>query len=91
MNILEHNGQGATIHLEQRDLLMVMALVQEGRDSFQCTGLSGRALDQLFSTANILVEEARRKELQQNMLKQRVGKVVEPELAPEGTREASNG
>jgi hypothetical protein len=90
MNILEHNGQGATIHLEQRDLLMVMALVQEGRDSFQCNGLSGKALDQLFSTANILVEEARRKDLRKNMLKQRVGKVAERELMPEHHREASN-
>jgi hypothetical protein len=90
MNILEHNGQGATIHLEQRDLLMVMALVQEGRDSFQCNGLSGQALDQLFSTANLLVEEARRTDLRKNMLKQKVGKVAEPELMPEHTREASN-
>ena len=59
MNLLNHNAQGATIHLDGRELLMIMALIQEGRISFECEGITGNALDELFSTAVILVEEAR--------------------------------
>jgi hypothetical protein len=91
MNILEHNGKGATIHLDQRELLMVMALVQEGRDSFECNGLSGKSLDQLFSTANVLVEQARRDDMQKNMMQQKIGTVAAPESASDEHREASNG
>ena len=91
MNILEHNGKGATIHLDQRELLMVMALVQEGRDSFECNGLSGKALDQLFSTANIMVEEARRNDLKKNMMQQKIGTVAAPASSSDQHREASNG
>ena len=72
MKIVEHNSQGATLHLDQRELLMVMALVQEGRDSFECNGQTGRALDELFSSANIMVEEARRADLRNNMLQQTI-------------------
>ena len=49
MNILEHSAQGATIKLDQRELLLVMALIQEGRESFGCNTDTGIALDQLFS------------------------------------------
>lgn len=59
-NILEHTYDGVTIKLDQRELLLVMALVQEGRESFGCNTESGRALDKLFSEASVLVEEARR-------------------------------
>ena len=47
MKLLEHSAQGATIQLDQRELLLVMALVQEGRESFGCNTNSGRALDEL--------------------------------------------
>ena len=60
MNLLNHNAEGATIHLNPRELLMVMALVQEGRSSFECEGLTGKALDQLFCSAVARVQEARR-------------------------------
>jgi len=60
MNLLEHSANGATIHLDQRELLMIMALIQEGRVSFECTSPTGQALDDLFSNAVVLVEEARR-------------------------------
>lgn len=60
MNILEYSNKGATIKLDQRELLLVMALVQEGRESFGCNTESGKALDEFFSSANRLVEEARR-------------------------------
>ena len=76
MKLLEHDGQGASIHLDQRELLMVMALIQEGRDSFECEGETGLQLDQLFSSANMLVEQARRKELKKNGMLQKVGKVA---------------
>ncbi len=88
MNILEHNDQGATIHLEQRELLLVMALLQEGRESFGCNTNSGKALDQLFSSANVLVEEARRKGLKLTQ-QQKISTVASPE--PELQQDASNG
>jgi hypothetical protein len=89
MNILEYNAQGATIKLDQRELLLVMALIQEGRESFGCHTGSGKALDQLFSSANVLVEEARRKNLKKSMQQQKISTVVAPE--PELQQDASNG
>jgi len=89
MKILEHDGQGATIRLDQRELLLVMALVQEGRASFGCNTESGVALDQLFSSANVLVEEARRRNLKQSMRRQKISTVVPPES--DYRQDASNG
>ena len=89
MNILEHNAQGATIQLDQRELLLVMALLQEGRDSFGCNTDSGKALDHLFSSANVLVEEARRKNLKLTMQRQKISTVASPE--PNLQQDASNG
>ena len=60
MNLLSYNAEGATFHLDERELLMVMALIQEGRMSFDCNAPTGQALDELFSTAVQLVEEARK-------------------------------
>lgn len=59
MNLVNHNAEGATIHLNPRELLMVMALVQEGRCSFECEGATGQALDKLFCSAVVKVQEAR--------------------------------
>jgi hypothetical protein len=89
MKLLEHSAQGATIQLDQRELLLVMALVQEGRESFGCHTESGRALDQLFSSANVLVEQARRENLKKTMLQQKIGIVVLPESGLH--KDASNG
>lgn len=58
MKLLDHDAQGATLHLNGRELLMMMALVQEGRVSFECQGETGRQLDDLFSTAVVLVAQA---------------------------------
>ncbi|MDZ7784123.1 MAG: hypothetical protein U5K56_14685 [Halioglobus sp.] len=60
MNLSNYNAEGATIHLDPRELLMVMALVQEGRCSFECDGATGKELDRLFSSAVVKVQEARR-------------------------------
>jgi len=60
MNLLEHSEGGATIHLEPRELLMVMALIQEGRCAFECESDTGQALDNLFCSAVVKVETARR-------------------------------
>lgn len=72
MNILEHSDKGATIKLDQRELLLVMALVQEGRESFGCDTGSGKALDELFSSANRLVEDARRTVVRQCIVRQKI-------------------
>lgn len=66
MHLLDHDGQGATIQLDQRELLMVMALIQEGRESFGCDGHTGRALDQFFCAAVVNVEQARRMDMANN-------------------------
>ena len=89
MKLLEHNAQGATIKLDQRELLLVMALIQEGRESFGCNTDSGKALDQLFSSANVFVEGARRKNLKKTMQQQKISTVVAPES--ELQQDASNG
>lgn len=89
MNLLEHTDRGATIRLDQRELLLVMALIQEGRESFGCNTDSGKALDQLFSSANVLVEEARRSNLKKTMLRQKISTVASTD--PESHRDASNG
>lgn len=88
MNIMEHDTHGATIRLEQHELLLVMALVQEGRESFGCNTESGKALDQLFSLANILVEEARRRDLKLPGKRQKVHLVAPP--APAAVKSTSN-
>jgi hypothetical protein len=59
-----------------------MALVQEGRESFGCNTESGKALDELFSLANILVEEARRSSLKRPVTRQKIHLVAAPEPAP---------
>jgi hypothetical protein len=89
MNIIEYNAQGASIHLDQRELLLVMALVQEGRQSFGCTTDTGKALDELFSSANVLVEEARRAALKKTMVRQKISMVAALEGALH--KDASNG
>ena len=88
MNIVEHDTHGATIRLEHHELLLVMALVQEGRESFGCNTESGKAVDQLFSLANILVEEARRRDLKRPGTRQKIHLVAAP--APAAVKSASN-
>lgn len=82
MQIIEHSAQGATIRLDQRELLLVMALIQEGRESFGCNTVSGEALDQLFSSANGLVEEARLKYQKRPMVLQKIRTVAVRGPAP---------
>ena len=89
MNIIEHDAQGASIRLDQRELLLVMALIQEGRQSFGCNTDTGKALDELFSSANVLVEEARRAALKKTMVRQKISMVATLENALH--RDASNG
>ena len=57
MKLLHHDAKGATMHLEGKELLMMMALVQEGRVSFECESPTGQALDELVSMAVMLVNE----------------------------------
>ncbi|MEM9255778.1 MAG: hypothetical protein AAGA91_10030 [Pseudomonadota bacterium] len=71
MDILETNGQGATLHLDPRELLMVMTLVQEGRDSFECDGETGAELDRTFARAVARV-------IQASVPQQRIVTVQEP-------------
>ena len=89
MNLLDHSAQGATIQLDQRELLLVMALLQEGRESFGCNTDTGKALDSFFSSANVLVEEARRESLKKTMVRQKISLVAALENAVH--RDASNG
>ncbi len=59
MNLLSHNAAGAAIHFDETELRMVMALIQEGRLAFDCKNPRGQALDELFRTAAMLVQDAR--------------------------------
>jgi hypothetical protein len=78
ISLLEHSAQSATIQLDQRELLLVMALIQEGRESFGCKTETGVALDQFFCSTNIQVEEARRKQLKKAMMRQKISVVPIP-------------
>jgi hypothetical protein len=89
MNLLDYNGNGATIQLGQRELLLVMALIQEGRESFGCNTDTGKALDQFFCSANIQVEQTRRNQLGRSMLRQKISTVAAPE--PTLHKDVSNG
>lgn len=79
MNILEHDSQGATIRFDQHELLLVMALVQEGRESFGCNSASGKAVDEALNLANLLVEDARRRGLKPPRARQKIHLVAAPE------------
>jgi hypothetical protein len=63
ISILEHSAHGATIRFDQRELLLGMTLIQEGRKCIGCNTDSAKALDELFTSANVLVEVRRRREL----------------------------
>jgi histidine ammonia-lyase len=89
MNLLEYNAERATIELGQRELLLVMALVQEGRESFGCNTQTGKALDEFFSAANVKVEEARRQSLQKSMVRQKISTITTPQ--PELNSDVSHG
>ena len=98
MNIVEYSSQGATVQLNQRELLLVMALVQEGRESFGCNSASGKALDDLFSMANALVEVARRSNQSRALMRHQADDVATLEpvgldiatLEPVGLQVAAN-
>lgn len=79
MNLIEYDGHNATIQLGQRELLLVMALIQEGRDSLGCDTDTGKALDEFFCSANLLVEETRRKNVSRSLMRQKVSAVPMPE------------
>jgi hypothetical protein len=76
MNLLEYDGHSATIQLGQRELLLVMALIQEGRESFGCETDTGKALDQFFCSANLVVEQTRRKHISKSLMRQKIGAVA---------------
>jgi hypothetical protein len=59
MKLLKHDAEGASIHLDETELRMVMVLIQEGRIAFDCDSPTGEALDELFRSAAMLVQEAR--------------------------------
>jgi hypothetical protein len=59
MDLLVHNSEGVTIHLNGSELLTAMVLIQEGRLAFGCDDCAAQALDELFRSALSLVEEAR--------------------------------
>ena len=61
MNIQAHSGQSVVIELGQRELIVALTMIQEARDSFDCSNETGKSLVELFCSANALVEEARRK------------------------------
>ena len=59
MELLDHNADGVTIHLDERELNMLLALEQEGRLALHRKEPTGHALDELLRTAAVLVQRAR--------------------------------
>ncbi len=89
MNLLEYDGHGATIRLGQRELLLVMALIQEGRESFGCVTDTGESLDEFFCSVNLNVEQTRRKHLSRSLMRQKIGTVAAPQSQRQ--QDVSNG
>jgi hypothetical protein len=63
MKILDYSTKGATIHFGQHELLLIMALVQKGKDSPGCDNTISRRIDGQISLANLLIENKRREYL----------------------------
>ncbi len=59
MKLVNINAEGATIQLEETELRMAMALIQEGRLAFECDSPTGSDLNELFKFAAKLVCRAR--------------------------------
>lgn len=59
MELLDHNAEGVTIHLDERELNLLLALEQEGRLALHRKEPTGQALDELLRTAAVLVQRAR--------------------------------
>ena len=66
IKILDYSRKSAIIELSQSELLLAMALIQEGRGALGCNSNAGKPLDQLFVPANVLVEKTRRKALRKS-------------------------
>jgi hypothetical protein len=60
LKILDYSAKSATVQFGQNELLLVMALLQEGRDSLGSNSRISKAIDRQFTLANILVEDERR-------------------------------
>lgn len=60
MELVDHDVDGATIHLDEHELNMVMTLIQEGRLAINHKEPTGQALDELLRTATVLIQNARR-------------------------------
>ncbi|MEZ5573876.1 MAG: hypothetical protein R3E64_17955 [Halioglobus sp.] len=88
-NIPDHSASAVTIGMDQGELLLVMALVQEGRQSFGCNTDAGRAVEALFCSAKVLVEYACRRNLTRPLMRQRIQQVATPEPAQQ--RDSSVG
>lgn len=80
INLLHHSSTSAVIELGQPELLLAMALIQEGKDVLGCISNDSKALDQLFVAANILVEQARRQALQKRTSKHLTDQAAAPLL-----------
>ena len=61
MELLDHNAEGVTIYLDERELNMLLALEQEGRLAHNYKEPTGQALDELLKTAAVLIQRARHK------------------------------
>jgi hypothetical protein len=87
INLLHHDAESAVIELGQRELLLLMALVKEGRDSNGCDASHGTLLDDFFISANVLVEKARREVLKTQTVGGMASKIVAlPERTPLAVR-----
>ena len=60
MELIDQTAEGATIHLDESELHVAMALIQEGRSASDHHRLTDQALEELFRTAALLVHAARK-------------------------------
>ena len=60
MQLIDHDADGATLRLDQKELLMMYALVQEGRIVFECDSPRGLAIEKCLQGAAMRIAKAQK-------------------------------
>jgi hypoxanthine-guanine phosphoribosyltransferase len=82
MKILDYNSRGATIQFAQRELLLVMALLEKGKTVFDCNSKISKRIERQITLVNLLVENKRREAGKVRIFRENIGvfRTVQPAL-----------
>ena len=60
MQLIDHDAEGAILRIDQKELLMMYALVQEGRIAFECDSPRGLAIEKGLQGAAMRIAKAQK-------------------------------